>query len=133
MIEKVHRNVPVITPERSMRIKQINRKADLKMDIRKDALNLSDEELQKIYGGGHTEEWEELRDWAIRHNPEWEGKDPSKIGDGPVTRFLFINIPEYDGGSWRDDGPTTYYVKGQSKPTMNHAELMALLTSRYGA
>lgn len=116
-----------------MCFEQINRKVELKMDIRKDALNLSDEELEKICGGGHTEEWAELKDWAIRHNPEWANEDPSKIGDGPVVRWLFLNIPEYDGGSWRDDGPTTYYVKGQSKPTMNHEELMALLISRYGA
>ena len=83
-------------------------------------------------GGGHAEEWAELKAWVIRHNPEWAGMDPSEFGDGPVTRWLYLNIPEYDGYSYKDDGPMTYYVKGQDKPTMNHEEMMALLIGKYG-
>lgn len=102
------------------------------MEIRRNSLNLSDEELQTICGGGHPEEWAELKAWAINHNPEWKGKDPTTISDGRVGRWLFLTIPEYDGFCYRDDGPTTYFVNGQSTPTMNHEQLMALLISKYG-
>lgn len=99
----------------------------------KEKMELTDEMIAEITGGGYSEEWRELKDWAVRHNPEWEGRDPSTISDGPVIRYLFLNIPEYDGSAHRGDGPTTYFVKGQSVNTMNHEQFMALITSKYGA
>ena len=96
-------------------------------------IELTEEQIAEITGGGGSDEWAELKAWAIRHNSEWDGTDPSTIKDGPVVRWLFLNIPEYDGSCCRDDGPTTYFVKGLDVKTMNHEELMAMLTTRYGA
>ena len=93
---------------------------------------LTEEQMAQITGGS-AEEWAELKAWAIRHNHEWDDKDPSSIGDGPVVRWLFLNIPEYDGSASRDNGPATYFVKGLDVKTMNHQEMMAMLTERYGA
>lgn len=93
---------------------------------------LKTEDLAAVSGGDHTEEWAELKVWAMRHNPEWAKEDPAEFPDGPVVRWLYMNIPEYDGSAHRDDGPTTYFVKGQDTQTMNHEEMMALLISKYG-
>ena len=88
--------------------------------------------LEEIAGGGYTEEWAELKSWAVRHNPEWADRDPSEIKDGPVIRWLFVNVPEYDGSAHHGDEPTDYFVKGQSKTVMNHEEFMALIRGKYG-
>lgn len=95
---------------------------------------LHEEELNAV-SGGYDAEWEELKAWAVRHNPDWEGRDPSTVGDGAVTRWLFMNIPEYDGYCQPGDhnGPMTYFVKNLNVNTMTHEEIMSFLTEKYGA
>ncbi len=90
------------------------------------------DEMMKQFSGGSEEEWLELKAWVIRHNPAWAGKTVDEIGDGPIVRYLYMEIPEYDGCASRDDGPADYLVNVAGKTVMNHAEFMALLRERYG-
>lgn len=79
-------------------------------------------------------EWQELKAWVVRHNPKWAGRDPDSIPDGPVVKYLSEHIPEYRSCAVADRGagPTTYFVSGLGKPSMNHEEFMAFLRSHYG-
>ncbi|MBQ6333885.1 MAG: hypothetical protein IJI46_02290 [Erysipelotrichaceae bacterium] len=49
-----------------------------------------------------------------------------------VTKWLFLNIPEYDGSAHRDDDPGDYFVKGMDKSVVTFDELMAILIAKYG-
>lgn len=95
---------------------------------------LHEEELNAV-SGGYDAEWDELKAWAVRHNPEWADRDPSTIGDGSVVRWLYMNIPEYDGSCQPGDhnGPTTYFVKNLGVNIMTHEEIMNFLIDKYGA
>ena len=92
---------------------------------------LTDEMLAQ-FAGGSQEEWNELKAWALRHNPKWAGKTIDQVGDGPVVKYLYLEIPEYDGSASKDNGPCDYFVNNAPKRVMNHEEFMALLIERYG-
>lgn len=93
-----------------------------------------DNELEMV-SGGTTEELNELKAWAVQHNPDWADRDPASISNFMLNIWMYRNIPEYDGFSQLEDGtgPVTYYVKGMSGRVMTHEEMMAFLTDKYGA
>ena len=93
---------------------------------------LTDEMMEQITGG-NKQEWLELKEWALRHNPKWAGKTVDQIGDGPVIRYLYTEIPEYGGSACRGDEPADYFVNGAEKRVMNHKEFMTLLNERHGS
>lgn len=100
-----------------------------KMENRK----IVDNELEMV-SGGTTEELNELKAWAVQHNPDWADRDPASISNFMLNIWMYRNIPEYDGFSQLEDGtgPVTYYVKGMSDRVMTHEEMMAFLTDKYG-
>ena len=96
-------------------------------------IEISDEMIAEVSGGGYYDDMKELKAWAARHNPEWEGRDPSSINTGELVGYMMKNVPEFDGTRHRGNGPTTYYVKGLPVETMNHEQFMAMITAKYGA